>query len=92
MLANDTTMQLIFATVATAATAATARHANAPDTQPAHVCLGCGAPMLEVGCKIRCRSCGYFEDCGNGLTPPPVSIPGGPPGGPSGNVSAPPDR
>ena len=37
-----------------------------------YVCLGCGAPMIEIGCKIRCRGCGYFEDCGGGLTPPPV--------------------
>lgn len=37
-----------------------------------YVCLGCGAAMVEIGCKVRCRSCGYFEDCGGGLTPPPV--------------------
>src|SRR5882672_1676026 len=37
-----------------------------------YVCVGCGAPMIEIGCKIRCRACGYFEVCGNGLTPPPV--------------------
>jgi hypothetical protein len=37
-----------------------------------YVCLGCGAPMIEIGCKIRCRGCGYFEDCGGGLTPPPI--------------------
>jgi hypothetical protein len=28
--------------------------------------------MAESGCKIRCRACGYFEDCGDGLTPPPA--------------------
>jgi len=45
--------------------------AAATGTRP-YVCLGCGAPMIEIGCKIRCRACGYFEDCGGGLTPPPV--------------------
>ena len=39
-----------------------------------YVCLGCGAPMVEIACKMRCRACGYFEDCGNGLTPPPVDL------------------
>jgi hypothetical protein len=44
-----------------------------PGSDRSYVCLGCGAPMLELGCKLRCRACGYFEDCGNGLTPPPIA-------------------
>jgi hypothetical protein len=35
--------------------------------------------MLERACKVRCHRCGYFEDCDNGLTPPPVE-PRRPPG------------
>jgi hypothetical protein len=28
--------------------------------------------MFERACRLRCPACGYFEDCENGLTPPPV--------------------
>ena len=27
------------------------------------VCTNCGAPMVSRSCKVRCRRCGYFEDC-----------------------------
>jgi hypothetical protein len=53
-------------------TQADARADRGHDGGRPYVCLGCGAPMIEIGCKIRCRGCGYFEDCGGGLTPPPV--------------------
>jgi hypothetical protein len=58
--------------------AANARLETGPDRPHGrpYVCLGCGAPMIEIGCKIRCRACGYFEDCGGGLTPPPVDARG----------------
>ena len=42
---------------------------RAPD---AYACLVCGAVMHERGCRVRCARCGYFEDCANGLTPPPL--------------------
>ena len=45
-----------------------------PKPDRSYVCLGCGAPMTELACKLRCGACGYFEDCGNGLTPPPTAI------------------
>lgn len=28
-------------------------------------CLNCSARMEERGCKRRCPTCGYFEDCAN---------------------------
>lgn len=43
-----------------------------PGRAGVYVCLVCGSPMDERGCRVRCARCGYFEDCGNGLTPPPV--------------------
>lgn len=36
-----------------------------------YVCVSCGAGMHERACRLRCPRCGYFEDCENGLTPPP---------------------
>lgn len=52
----------------------------AAGTSSAYVCVACGAPMLERACRARCPRCGYFEDCENGLTPPPVERPGRAPG------------
>ena len=26
-------------------------------------CIQCGAPLLELKCKLKCPRCGYFEDC-----------------------------
>lgn len=51
-------------------------------TRRSYVCLVCGAPMLEHACRVRCARCGYFEDCENGLTPPPVERPPRPEGRP----------
>ncbi len=31
-------------------------------------CIQCGAPLLELKCKLKCPRCGYFEDCSDGGT------------------------
>jgi len=33
--------------------------------QKAVICDVCGAPALEIHCKIVCRRCGYTRDCGD---------------------------
>ena len=33
--------------------------------QNAVICDVCGAPALEIHCKIVCRRCGYTRDCGD---------------------------
>jgi len=35
----------------------------------AMVCANCGRELEERGCKVRCRSCGYFEDCSDPSAP-----------------------
>ena len=27
------------------------------------LCANCGRELEERGCKVRCKRCGYFEDC-----------------------------
>lgn len=35
--------------------------------QQAHqICPGCGALMVDRGCKVRCLRCGFFLDCSDG--------------------------
>ena len=33
------------------------------------LCPNCGRELLERGCKVRCKSCGYFEDCSDPAAP-----------------------
>lgn len=30
------------------------------------ICPGCGLEMIDRGCKLRCRRCGFFLDCSDG--------------------------
>jgi len=32
-------------------------------------CANCGRELEERGCKVRCRQCGYFEDCSDPSAP-----------------------
>lgn len=34
-----------------------------PDRTNRPICDLCGAPMVEVHCKLICRKCGYKRDC-----------------------------
>ncbi len=27
------------------------------------ICESCGAKMDELGCKVKCKRCGYFRSC-----------------------------
>jgi hypothetical protein len=30
------------------------------------ICPGCGAELIDRGCKMRCQRCGFFLDCSDG--------------------------
>ncbi|MFO0572932.1 MAG: hypothetical protein U1A78_02955 [Polyangia bacterium] len=30
------------------------------------ICPGCGAALIDRGCKMRCPRCGFFLDCSDG--------------------------
>lgn len=33
------------------------------------LCANCGKELEERGCKVRCKACGYFEDCSDPSAP-----------------------
>lgn len=33
------------------------------------LCANCGRELEERGCKVRCKNCGYFEDCSDPSAP-----------------------
>jgi len=33
------------------------------------LCANCGKELEERGCKVRCKNCGYFEDCSDPSAP-----------------------
>ena len=37
------------------------------------LCANCGKELEERGCKVRCKACGYFENCSAPLDSPPGS-------------------
>lgn len=37
------------------------------DALASHVCPACGCLMIEDRCKLGCKNCGFFHDCGDGM-------------------------
>jgi len=58
------------------------------------LCANCGKELEERGCKVRCKSCGYFEDCSDPSAPgewetPAVATRDETPAGPSPGSNSP---
>jgi predicted RNA-binding Zn-ribbon protein involved in translation (DUF1610 family) len=43
-----------------------ADEAQARIAESHRICPGCGLEMIDRGCKLRCRRCGFFLDCSDG--------------------------
>lgn len=43
-----------------------ADEAQARIAESHRICACCGLEMIDRGCKLRCRRCGFFLDCSDG--------------------------
>lgn len=44
----------------------TSTQATRLHTESHRICPGCGAELVDRGCKMRCLRCGFFLDCSDG--------------------------